>query len=171
MRVMLCLLLLLSFAGCASLSKEECLNGNWEEIGFRDGTNGRETSYLQRHAKACERAGVIPQQSPWEKGRQRGLPIYCVPEKSYSEGKRGKTLNPVCPVAQMPALQAANDKGLRYHEITEEINDLTLQIDELEGHVIGEEDALKRALLLQQSRSLRGDIRLLELRRVAYSTL
>lgn len=171
MRIALLLCHSIALAGCASLSKQECLNGNWEEIGFRDGTDGRETSYLQRHTKACERAAVTPVQNLWEKGRQRGLPVYCVPAKAFSVGKKGQTLRPVCPAAQMPALQAANAKGLAYHEFTEEIGELTIKIDELESQVIAEQDAVKRALILQESRALRREISFLELQRADVSSL
>ena len=32
---------LLATSGCASLSKDECLSANWEDIGIRDGANGQ----------------------------------------------------------------------------------------------------------------------------------
>ena len=35
-----------SLSGCASLSKSECLNANWEDIGIRDGANGQSEEYL-----------------------------------------------------------------------------------------------------------------------------
>lgn len=46
--------LLLSLSACATISKEECLNGYWEEIGFRDGTNGRTSDYLQKPVRKRE---------------------------------------------------------------------------------------------------------------------
>lgn len=60
MRAPFIISLLLSLSACATISKEEFLNDNWEEIGFRDGTNGRTSGYLQKHAKACSKTGVSP---------------------------------------------------------------------------------------------------------------
>ena len=70
-------------ASCATLSEEECLEGNWREIGQRDGQAGRTASFIAEHAKACEKAGVVPNPSLWEQGRQAGLPAYCTPSKVY----------------------------------------------------------------------------------------
>lgn len=165
MRAPLIISLLLSLSACATIGKEECLNGNWEEIGFRDGTNGRTSDYLQKHAKACSKTGVSPVQSLWEKGRQRGLPAYCVPAEAFSEGKKGNKLRPVCPAPQMSALQAANKNGLEFHELTDDIEQVQYRIDEIDRRVVAEDSSEARAFLLQESRTLSQRIRLLELKR------
>lgn len=165
MRVFSAFALTLALAGCATLSKEECLNGNWEEIGFRDGTNGKASSFIQSHAKACEKAGVRPVQSLWEKGRQRGLPAYCVPSKAYSEGRSGRSLNAVCPAAQLPALRAANASGLEYYEYTSEMNEIQYRLNEIDRQLVAEKNPTLRAALVQEGRSLRDRSSLLQLRR------
>lgn len=170
MRVVFILLLSVTVSGCATLSKEECLTGNWEKIGFRDGTNGRTSGYLQNHAKACEKSGVRPVQSLWEKGRQRGLPAYCVPAKAYSEGKKGNELRPVCPASQIARLRAANETGLEFHAYTDEINETQYRIDELERKIVAEDSSDKRALLLLERRALARMVRLLELQRARVSS-
>ena len=169
MRIALFLSISLAPVRCATLSKQECLNGNWGEIGFRDGTNGRMSDYLQSHAKACAKSGVVPVQNLWEAGRQKGLPVYCVPSKAYAEGKRGRELRPVCPAAQLGALQSANAKGLEFHELTEEIKKLRFQQDELDGLLIAEADAGKRALLVFERSSLSHRLDFLELKRARVS--
>jgi len=171
MRVLFFVVLLINLAACATLSKEECLAGNWEEIGFRDGTNGRTSDYLQSHTKACTKSNVTPVQSLWEKGRQRGLPAYCVPQKAYTEGRKGRDLRPVCPAAQLTALQLANDKGMKFYEFTEEINRNEGRIDEIGRMLIKEDDANKRAALVQESRFLLSRINFLELRRARVGSL
>ena len=170
MRLRYVLPLLFTLSACATLSKEECLAGNWEEIGFRDGTNGRTSDYLQSHAKACEKSGVRPVKSHWETGRQRGLPAYCVPAKAYSEGKNGNELRAVCPAAQIPTLLAANDKGLEFRAYTNEINEAQYRIAEIERSIVAQESSEKRAYLLQERRALSRSIRLLELRRDSVSS-
>lgn len=171
MRKPFAVLITLSLVGCASLSKEECLGGNWEEIGFRDGTNGRTSDYILSHAKACEKTGVVPVQSVWEQGRQRGLPAYCVPQKAYSEGRSGRSLNAVCPAAQMPSLRAANAKGQEYYEYSEEIDSKHSRINQIEQALIAEKKPGTRAALVHEARSLRDQISLLELRRSLVSSL
>ena len=171
MRALLFIGFSLALTGCATLTKEECLSGNWEEIGFRDGTNGKTSAFLQSHAKACEKTGVRPVQSLWEKGRKRGLPVYCVPSKAFSEGKSGRRVNAVCPAAKMPALQAANAKGLEYYQYTEELNALQYRIDEVDRQLVAEKDPKLRLLLVRENRALRGELRLLEMQRSLVASL
>jgi hypothetical protein len=42
---------LLTLAGCATMSKEACLQGDWAGVGFKDGEAGRAQSRLDDHAK------------------------------------------------------------------------------------------------------------------------
>jgi hypothetical protein len=165
------LALCLTLAACASLTKDECLSGNWEEIGFRDGTNGQTSARFQSHVKACEKVSVTPNQSLWEKGRTRGLPAYCVPEKAYREGRNGNELRAVCPASQMPALQAANSKGLDYYQINEDIREAENTVSEVEFKLVGADDPLVRAALVSELSSLRARISLLQLRRTRYDSL
>lgn len=158
-------------ASCATLSEEECLQGNWREIGQRDGQAGRTASFIAEHAKACEKAGVVPNQSLWEQGRQDGLPAYCTPAKVYSEGRSGRSLSPVCPAAQVATLQLANDRGWAWYRLTNEISSLNSEISQLQARIVKESDESKRAWYLAEIRSLESRIRLLELRRVTEGTL
>ncbi|MFA8388387.1 MAG: DUF2799 domain-containing protein [Pelagibaca sp.] len=156
---------------CATLSEEECLQGNWREIGQRDGQAGRTSSFIAEHAKACEKAGVVPNQSLWEQGRQAGLPAYCTPSKIYGEGQAGRRLSPVCPSAQLPTLQRAHDAGLTWYRLTGEISALNSEISDLQGRIVKENDQSKRAVLLANIQRLESRIRLLELRRLTEGSL
>jgi hypothetical protein len=158
-------------ASCATLSEQECLQGNWREIGQRDGQAGRTGSFIAEHVKACEKAGVVPNRSIWEQGRQAGLPAYCTQAKVYSEGRSGRSLSPVCPSAQLPALQLANDKGRTWYRLTNEINGLNSEISQLRSRIVKEDDKDKRARYLAEIRSLESRTRLLELRRMTEGTL
>lgn len=158
-------------ASCATVTKEECLTGNWREIGFRDGTEGRTTDFIQRHAKACSRVEVVPDPVAWETGRQAGLPAYCVPSKAYSVGRSGGSVSPVCSPDVMPTLRAANEKGRRYYDLTSDINSVRSEIGQLEFESGKTDDAGKKLLILQQIRTLEERIRLLEDRRRPFSSL
>lgn len=171
MRTPIALCALLALTGCVSLSEEECIGGNWDEIGFRDGTNGETSAHIQKHVKACEKSGIRPNQSVWEKGRQRGLPVYCTPTKAYSVGKQGYQMNAVCPASQAASLQAAHSTGREYFQYTREINNVRTEIRNNENRIAREQDPTLRSLLLQENRTLAQSIRLLELRRSTYGSL
>lgn len=101
--------------GCATLSKEECMTGNWEAIGFSDGAAGRSAERLNSHNRACAKVGISPDYHAWERGRQAGLKQYCTTDNAYQTGKQGYTLNAVCPADITANLQRINADGRAYH--------------------------------------------------------
>jgi hypothetical protein len=157
--------LLLGMAGCASISEEECLQGNWLEIGQRDGQTGKSSSYILEHAEACKEVGVQPDQKAWERGRQDGLRAYCTPSNMYNLGKSGRTASPVCPAGDMAALQSANDQGLTYYRLTNEINRNRSEISDLQEKLVKEQDEDLRRVYLANIQRLQESIRLLEFQR------
>ena len=61
-------------AACQTLSKEECVVADWRVIGEQDGAAGYSPQErFGNHVKACERAGVLPDQTLWNEGFQIGL--------------------------------------------------------------------------------------------------
>ena len=83
--------------GCATLTKEECLSGNWKGIGFTDGAQGYPIDRLGEHRKACADFGVTPNLATYQSGYQEGLKSYCVPATGFELGKQAKAYNGVCP--------------------------------------------------------------------------
>ena len=69
MRIFAALALCATLGGCASLSKDECLNADWQDIGVRDGANGQPEEYLIQHSTACAKVGVTPDRTRWLAGR------------------------------------------------------------------------------------------------------
>lgn len=128
-------------AACASLTEEQCLEGNWFGIGQRDGIRGASFSRLKDHVKACSEVGIVPNQSLWEEGRRDGLQRYCTPASAYQIGRRGRPINNVCSTAQYNAMQAAFSHGQHYYELTREIEDLEIRIRELRGDIAAEIEA------------------------------
>ena len=59
-------------SGCAAMSVEQCKTANWLNVGEKDGAAGRE-SRLDQYYSSCQKANIIPNQSLYEKGYQKGL--------------------------------------------------------------------------------------------------
>jgi hypothetical protein len=98
---------------CATLSKEECLKGEWRVIGYKDGVKGYEMERLEKHEKACKDFGVKPEVTRYQEGRQAGLSYHCTSSQpaaklseeesktdqgdwiaiGFNNGKRGDPLN------------------------------------------------------------------------------
>ncbi len=84
-------------AGCASLSKEECLAADWYTIGVEDGSKGKAIGRIGAHRKACAEVGVQPDMGSYTQGREVGLQQFCTRERGYREGERGASYSGVCP--------------------------------------------------------------------------
>lgn len=163
--------LLMTLASCASLSEQECVAGNWEEIGQRDGRAGRTADFIVNHDKACAETGVTPDRALWERGRQAGLTAYCTPLNAYEVGRSGARLSPVCPAAQLPVLDRAHAKGHRYHRLTEEIRELRREAEEVRTRIVKSDDPATRAALLSRLNLLDLRRHMLETRRNAVARL
>ncbi len=106
---------------CATLSKQECMVGAWQVIGYNDGVAGYGAERLASHTKACAKAGIAPSYQSWERGRQLGLKQYCTVTSAYNIGRRGRKLNNVCPITMANTLQSANQRGLDYYTLDSQL--------------------------------------------------
>ncbi len=153
-----------TIGSCTTLSEEACQSGDWFSIGATDGAGGRTADYLSNHAGACDNFGITPDRTAWEAGRQQGLRQYCTVENVYQDGRRSRTLQPVCPADQIERLQAANITGRTYRRIELEIERLERDIFDLNreaANLTADEGARRGDLLLKE---LRTRNRILQLR-------
>lgn len=114
MRIILTILVLGFIGGCAgqpSVSENQCRAGDWETLGYRDGSQGQATSRLLAHQEACGEHGIVPDRASYMAGWNDGNVTYCVPETAYSLGERGKALNAVCQGASRGLFIAAYEDG------------------------------------------------------------
>jgi hypothetical protein len=126
------LVALATLGGCASISKSECLSANWEDVGVRDGANGRGEEYLIQHSKACAEVGVTPDRESWLKGRDRGLERFCVPQRAYQIGEYGGNFDVgICRGFDEDRLARAYDRGRDVHRISQDISSLNGEINTL----------------------------------------
>ncbi len=127
---------MLFLGACASLTQEQCQNGDWRGIGYSDGVNGRLESYISRHFDACSEAGIVPDTAAWMAGRTQGLTLYCTPQNAYSIGRAGREINPVCPASQASALFQSWDWGQEYYLIGQDILRLENEQREIERQIL-----------------------------------
>ena len=62
------MLINISVMGCATLSKEECLKGEWRVIGYKDGVKGYQMERLEEHEEACKEYGIKPEITYYQAG-------------------------------------------------------------------------------------------------------
>ena len=106
---------ILAMTGCASLSKEECLTGDWHGIGYQDGLQGKTEAYLAEHQQACSEHKVKLNLDQYLTGRTKGLQSYCKPDNGYRVGRNGFVYAYVCPPDMETAFLATYKKGRDFY--------------------------------------------------------
>lgn len=106
----------LFLTSCYTISKKECLAGDWKGIGFTDGFNGHSPeARFEGHIKSCKRVKVVPDPAVWKKGYKAGLLQYCTPEQGLWRGKWGYTYVGVCPRETEPGFLRAHHIGYEWY--------------------------------------------------------
>ncbi len=114
-------LTIIFLSACATLSREECQNGDWYAIGYKDGVAGRYPNYIVNHQKACSKFAIPPNHQAWETGRQEGLKHYCTKITAYQLGEKGRPLHAVCPGDMAETLQRIHARGMAQYERQQQI--------------------------------------------------
>lgn len=93
----LCCVALISLSSCATLSKKDCVKGDWYRVGYKDGLNGETLGRLSKHEKACGKHEIVVNPARYQQGRQTGLLAYCTESSGYEEGYQLDYYSGVCP--------------------------------------------------------------------------
>ncbi|WP_296642352.1 DUF2799 domain-containing protein [Roseinatronobacter sp.] len=169
MRCLAAIAAFLVLTGCASLTQEECLTGDWGGIGQRDGAAGRVAdTQFARHVKACADAGITPDRAAWQRGYARGLQNYCTPLSGLNEGVEGRRYRNVCPAATESAFLRGFQIGLDDHKAREDVRRVQLEIARLRARnneilsllATDDDPALRSELQSNQSELLRLQLEL-----------
>ena len=109
--------------GCATLSKEECLQGHWFGIGRKDGEQGYPATRFYEHEKACADYQVIANLDVYQKGHLEGVRSYCTPSNGFNLGKQTKSYPDICPKDLEQPFLIQYEEGLKsaLNAIQEEI--------------------------------------------------
>ena len=124
------------FFGCTTtLTKNECLEANWYEIGYIDGSNGEPRSKFREHAEACAGYNVHVGREAYYRGRDQGLKIYCTKDSGFNLGILGEKYNPTCPNDLQPEFHDGYTKGKEIYTSELKISQLKERMHILEGQI------------------------------------
>ncbi|MEO1199183.1 MAG: DUF2799 domain-containing protein [Pseudomonadota bacterium] len=159
---------LLLAGSCTTLNKQECAQGDWYGIGYRDGLNGRDITFVDLHGEACARIDIAPDVTLWREGRQAGLKVYCTPRSAFRVAAGGGRFHPVCTpdlIADPATLEEARQAGERLYRIERDLSDAHTDLAEvrqskldLEAAGPDEETADERLRLERKERRLENEI-------------
>lgn len=158
-------------AGCATMSKNECLEADWYQIGYRDGRAGLPRAQFQRHGDACLDHGIRPERSAYYRGREEGLRGYCTEQNGFELGKRGIAYRGVCPPELEAAFRTAYHSGLEIHRYNAEVDRLQRRLNAIDRQIAQKEELVYTEDLSKEQRlELRYEIKQLELEHMEAQT-
>ncbi|WFE73582.1 DUF2799 domain-containing protein [Roseinatronobacter sp. S2] len=150
-------------ASCASISREECLQGDWHAIGLRDGAAGeRPDMQFERHQRQCAKVDVTPDRTEWQHGYDQGLPRFCTPLSGLEQGQRGRINRNLCPAELAAGFDEGHALGLREHAQRARVQNVLNEISSLQdrnsavlaGLAAGEDTGQRAELRNNQSEIL-----------------
>ena len=123
-------LVMLALSGCATMSPEECLQANWEEVGYNDAVEGYPVSRSAEHREACADTGVSVDFELYRNGHALGLPYYCTRETGFEIADHGGDFATQCRRDTFPDYVAGYSDGLDVFALKTEMREIEIQIDE-----------------------------------------
>ena len=120
----------LVLAGCASMSPEECLQANWEEVGYNDAVEGFAVSRAADHREACADTGVSVDFELYRHGHSLGLPYYCTRETGFETADHGGDFATQCRRETFPDYALGYGEGHDVFVLKTEMREIEIQIDD-----------------------------------------
>ena len=117
-------------AGCATMSPEECLQANWEEIGYNDAIEGHPVSRSLAHREACAEAGVSVDFKMYRHDYSLGLPYYCTRETGFESADHGGEYAAQCANDHFPEYASGYNEGLDVFALKRELRELDERIED-----------------------------------------
>jgi len=145
-------LVALAIAGCNTLSERQCKQGDWYDIGLKDGMEGYAADRLAKHSEACREYGISANVPAYEKGRGEGLKSYCSPDNAFRIGRTGGYYRGGCPASLESSFLRKFEAGKQLYVIETRLNGLYNQITELENEMDREKDVAKRSQIRERIR-------------------
>lgn len=127
-RIFLFTIIMGMLGACASISPEQCLAGNWQELGYQDGAKGASADKVNKYTQVCAEHGVSVQQELYSTGYDQGIQSYCTDDRGYRSGESGSSFNQAC--TGFSYYEAAYVEGRVIYDINREYAYL---LDEYEG--------------------------------------
>lgn len=148
------------FLGCTTgLTKNECLEADWYEIGYIDGTEGAPKSLFQEHAEACLKYNVHVGREAYYRGRDQGLKVYCKQDKGFDWGRLGRKYNHVCPKDLEPDFLAGYTKGNKIFKYQSKIATLEQRLRGIEHQIQSKKKQLSSPSISEKRKAeIRADL-------------
>lgn len=99
-------------AGCSTISKDSCIVGSWESLGYEDGRKGESRGRFNKIAKSCAKHGILANAADYRSGYDAGVTQYCSYDKGLTHGKSGNSVKTECREINSTAYLAGYKEGV-----------------------------------------------------------
>lgn len=89
---------LMGLTGCADMSKSECAQADWRELGRQDAMSGQTLARFGRRAEACRKNGLPADKALYEAGHAQGQAAFCTPARGTADALAGAPLAALCAI-------------------------------------------------------------------------
>lgn len=132
----------LILSACSTMSEMDCLDTNWEVLGYEDGVQGRDNTHISTIHPYCTELGLSAHLNAYLAGHAEGLELYCLENNGLFEGRSGKSYLGVCPDHLEPDFMLGFIIGQEIYSLQEEkiivdnqIFIIEEELDKIEGAV------------------------------------
>jgi len=123
-------------AGCSTISEESCIEGSWENLGYKDGLGGTNRGHFNKISDTCAKYGIAANSTEYWTGYERALPLYCSYDRGYNHGEAGRSLKSECRDINALAYFDGFDEGRIVYGIRQEYEALIEVFDETKESIL-----------------------------------
>ena len=164
---------------CSSISKDECLAGDWYSLGVTDGKAGTLASKFREYQKDCADHGVAPDLNAYRLGHSEGSAVFCTSRSGFNVGKRGGSYQQSCSAALEEDFLAGYRDGKTLYDLQRALKQANSAVEKqqrlltrLEQDITAKTELLVEDGLVKEERiQLLDDIEALKLELVAATDL
>ena len=130
------LLITTQLSACVVLSKSECLNADWREIGYGvaiSGNKNLENAFSVRE-KACNKHGTTANFQEFKQGHSDGSVQFCQLDNAVDLGIQGKIYvidTQICPEQDYQGFYQAFNTGYRLRKLHQQVRNTSTHLSQL----------------------------------------
>ncbi|MCV0425659.1 MAG: DUF2799 domain-containing protein [Roseibium sp.] len=140
--IVLAALAVASLGGCAAVTKEQCVAGDWADLGNAHASVGKPADHLDEVVKSCGKHGITPDTRAYLSGWNQGLQNYCTPLNGFTLGKQNKQRSSICPPQMANGFNQAYQLGNVIWKANDRVSQAESKILSLENTVDALNDKL-----------------------------
>jgi hypothetical protein len=130
------------FVSCATLSKNECLEADWFEVGRRDGRLGKQRSIFRDHYESCLEYQVRADRDAYYKGREEGLKVFGTKQNGFEQGRRGRSHRYFYPVELKSGFLDGYTQGEELYKYESKVKGLEKRLKNIKNRIQKKEKLL-----------------------------